>query len=461
MLSEATILRAAEAALSLTATTHYERNAMSDLKIGLASVCTTPDEPVWLHGYLTEHRFHPHDGVLHDLHARAMAFEDDDGERGVLIALDLCILRAPEARIVAQRLAQATGLPEERIILNLSHTHSGPIVGRSDLHRFPMSEEERANTVACTETLVDRLADVAAAALDDLRPARLSWGRGAVDFVRNRRKFDAKGNYTGMGPNPDGFTDPRVTVLRVDAPDGEVRALLCSLACHAVTLGPKNLKISSDYPGPARAGIEAAFPGAMALFVQGCGADANPEPRSTPDQVEWTERHGEALAAEVARVAEGPLEPVTGPIRAAQAWVDLPLRAMSREEAQAMAEGPGYYQYNAQRLLELMDAREAPATAYRAPVALWRFDDALTLVALPGETVSGYIPRIENALADGPVWVAGYCNEVFGYLPTARIIAEGGYEDRGLISEIGYFDPSVEDTVVGFVTQLAEEVRTQ
>ncbi|MDP6357407.1 MAG: neutral/alkaline non-lysosomal ceramidase N-terminal domain-containing protein [Planctomycetota bacterium] len=431
---------------------------MTDLRIGLASVCTTPEEPIWMHGYAGKIRQQPFGGKLHDLHAKAMAFEDAAGSQSVLITVDLCVLRKTEADRVAARIAERTGLSSDCVIVNLSHTHSGPMIGVVSDQRYPVPQDVLERIGVYTDRLVERLAEAAAAALANLRPAQLSWGRGRVGFVRNRRRFDDEGHYCGMGPNPDGFTDPRVTALRVDDPDGAPRALAFSLACHAVTFGPKNLKLSGDYPGFAQEMLEARQPGLQAMFIQGCGADANPEPRSVPDQLDWAQRQGQELADETERVADRDLEPIRGPLRTAHEWLDLPLRSMSRQELEAKAAGPEYAAHNAKRLLEQLDRGETPATTYRTPVVVWQFGEDLTLVALPGETVSGYIQLIEEALGPERLWVAGYSNEVFGYLPTASIVAEGGYEARGLVREVGVFAAEAEDVTVDAVRRLAREI---
>lgn len=430
----------------------------SALRVGLSSVVITPLEPVWLYGYATESRYAPFTGKVHDLHAKAVAFEDAGGARSVLVTVDLCVLRKRESERVMARIAERTGLPPERVIVNLSHTHSGPMIGTEDPDRIPLPFDMQERIRNYTDFLTEQLADAAADALADLRPAIVSWGRGKVGFVRNRRMFDADGRYCGMKPNPDGFTDPRVTVLRVDEPDGTPRALVCSLACHAVTLGPKNLLLCGDYPGFAKELLEARRPGVLAMFVQGCGADANSHPRSTPDQMDWAKRQGEELADEVERVAEGALQPVRGPIRAAHAWLDLPLRRMTREELEEAANGRESTAYNPRRMLKQMERGEGLATSYRTPIALWRFGDDLTLAALPGETVSGFIPHVEEIVGPERLWVAGYCNEVFGYLPTARIVEEGGYESRGLVFEIGLFDADAEEAVAEGIRCLAKEV---
>ncbi len=430
-------------------------NENHTLHIGLSTVCITPSEPVWLYGYATEKRYRPYEGIEHDLHAKALAIKDAHGHKTVLVTADLCVMRKPLAERVAARIARRTGLSPEDILVNLSHTHSGPMIGEEDPRRWPLPPEMRERIGRYTDTLVEYLAESAAGALADLRPARIAWGRGRVGFVRNRRMFDSEGNYSGMKPNPAGFTDPRVTVLRVDNPDGTPRALIGSLACHAVTLSHDNPRLCGDYPGFAKAALEARQPGVTALFVQGCGADANSHPRATPDQMEWAKRQGEELAREVERVAAGKLRPLRGPLRTARTVLDLPLRRRSRAQLETAAAGPESTAHNPRRILEQLDRGKTPAETHPAPITLWRFADDLVLVALPGETVSGYIPRMEQIFDPDRLWVAGYCNEVFGYLPTAQIVREGGYEDRGLVYEIGQFDAAAEDVVVDGVRRLA------
>ena len=437
--------------------TAADRDAAADWMVGLATVCTTPDVPVWMHGYACESRFHPFEGKLHDLHAKAMAIQDARGHVAVLITIDQCVIRAVEAKAVFDHITEVTGLDHSRVLLNFSHTHSGPIIGASDANRYPMTDAERQATLDYTETLTHKLADVVAAALASMAPARLSLGTGEADFVRNRRAFDEEGNYKGMAANPDGYTDPRVPVLRVDAPDGSPRALVFGLACHAVTLGADSLVLSGDYPGFAQQGLEEQFPGVQAMFVQGCGADANSHPRACPDQLEWVQKQGASLADEVARVAAGPLRPIRGPLSTALTWTDLPLQQIPRDKLQTMAEGPHWQSYNAKRMLELIDRGETPPTSYHAPLALWQFGDDLTLAGICGETVSGYGRLLEGMLGHDKLWVAGYCNEVFGYLPTAEIVAQGGYEARGPVADIGFFTADAQDVVAAAVREMAEK----
>ena len=430
-------------------------------RVGLARVCISPKKPVWLYGYAGEARFKPYEAVLDDLFATALAIQSGDAKPAVLITADLCVLRKPESEELCKVLMEKTGLERQQILLNWSHTHSGPMIGTSDMNRYPIKDVDLEATKAYTADLWQKLAGVAAEALAALEPARLSWSVGEIDFVANRRRFDSEGHYQGMGPNPAGHADRTVPVLRIDSPDGPLRALVFGTACHPVTLGGGSNKLSADFPGYARQYIEKAFPGVTTLFVQGCGADANPQPRSTSEQEKVVRRQGEQLGAEVCRVASGELQPIRGPLRVAFTMVDLPLEPVpSNAELAQRAKGPFWQSHNARRIIEAQSRGEPIPTHYSAPLALWRFGNDLTLAAISGEVVSDYSPLAAGALKPERVWVAGYCNEVFGYLPSARIVQEGGYETVGLVSaHIGQFSAEAEQVLLASLRRMSQSLR--
>jgi len=435
--------------------------ADDEWRVGLASVCITPEEPVWLYGYASKSRFCPFESVLDDIYARAMAIRHEDGEPVVLITADLCVLREPEETALCNVIMRKTGLARRQILLNWSHTHSGPMIGTSDLNRYPVPDGDLNEIKAYTEVLWNKLADVASAALADMKPASLSYGVGKVDFVKNRRRFDKEGKYRGMAPNPERYVDRSVAVLRIDDANGHLRGVVFGCACHAVTLGNTSNRLSGDYPGFARQYIERQHPGVQTLFVQGCGADANPDPRATGDQIQVVQRQGRALGAEVCRVMEGELQPIHGPLRAEFARVDLPMKPVPpREQLEQLAKGPFWQSHNARRILQAQDRGEPIPAHYRAPLALWQFGDDLTLVAISGEVVSDYVPLVAEGIGAERLWVAGYSNQVFGYLPSAKVVEEGGYESLGLVSaHIGWFSADAQDVLLAAVREMSHKVR--
>ncbi len=421
-------------------------------QVGLASVKITPDEPVRMSGYAS--RTQPSQGVALDLYAKAMAIEDHQKNRAVLVTSDVIGFRASFAEPTCRRISQKTGLRREQILLNSSHTHTGPVLSL-DEKGLDFPAEQAQATVKYTRWLQDRLVELVEESLRRLEPARLAWGTGVAAFVMNRREFTDRG--VRLGVNPRGLADRSVPVLRIDSPGGKLRGVLFGAACHNTTLTGKHRQISGDFAGYAQVQIERAHRDVQALFMQGCAGDANPFPRGSE---EIARLHGRSLGDEVLRVLEADLQPVRGPLRTRLRQVALPLApAPSREQIEALARGRGgWRQFVARKMRETLDSGRKLPTSYTAPISVWQFGQDLTLVALPGEVVVDYVSMLETALGPRRLWIAAYSNDVFGYLPSTKVIAEGGYETRGLYAGgIGFFSTKAPDTLVKAVGDLARK----
>ena len=314
--------------------------------------------------------------------------------------------------------------------------------------------ESRPKLEAYIAEMEDKIVSAARKALRDLRPARMRWGRGVAKFVMNRREFTERG--VVLGTNAAGPADRTVPVLRVDGADGRPIAVVFGAGSHCTTLTGRNMRVSGDYAGYAQQFLESRRPGVQAMFLTGCAGDANPHPRGTLD---LARRHGSELAGEVDRVMEQALEPVRGPLRTRFRQVDLPLQAFTRDQIERMREGaPSYRRFFTAGALARLGRGDSLLTSYKAPFALWQFASDLTLVAFSGETVVDYVRLVESALGPLKLWVSGYSNDVFGYLPTTRILEEGGYETRGLYVDYGLFEPGVEKVVMRAVEEMARQV---
>src|SRR5207302_1895398 len=315
------------------------------------------------------------------------------------------------------------------------------------------SAADSERTVAYTKRLQNQIVEVVAEAAGKLQPAKLSWGTGVVHFVMNRREFTVERGVI-LGVNPRGLADRSVPVLRIDAPDGRLLAVVCGAACHNTTLGAQDYEISGDYTGHAQRLIEEQHPGALAMFVQGCAGDANPYPRGSHA---IALDHGQELSREVGRVLATKLTPVRGPLNVAFGQAALPLAPPpGREQLEKMATAKGATAGVAQAMLAKLNRGEKLPTDYKTPLAVWQFGDELTLVALPGEVVVDFVRMLEDALGPNRLWVSAYNFDVFGYLPSARVLREGGYETRGLYSGgPGLFAPDAEQALVAKVRELA------
>jgi len=420
-------------------------------RAGFARARITPTEPIVLGGYAN--RQEPYRRVIQDLHVKALALEDGRGFRVVLLTCDVLGFRAPAATAILDRICAQSGLERSQILLNSSHTHTAPAPS------LPLGTIVNATGTTSWERyhqrLLDSVVETALSALADLRPAKLSHGSGIATFVMNRREPTPQG--IKLGFNPRGPADRSVPVLRVADVNGTLRGIVFGAACHATTIPPRDNEVTGDYPGFAQDYLENQFPGVQAMFMQGFGGDAGPYPSG---RLDYARQHGATLGAEVKQVLEGTsLVEVHGPLKTAQVFADLPLAApLSRREIEALTASPQLWQKAAaSHMLMQLEKGVVPLTTYRAPFTLWQFGQDLTLVALPGEVVGDYVAGIERVLGPLRLWLSGYNNDVFGYLPSARVLREGGYETRGLYSG-ERFDPAVEEHAIGVVRELARSV---
>ncbi|MDD4026301.1 MAG: hypothetical protein PHN85_10325 [Kiritimatiellae bacterium] len=94
------------------------------------------------------------------------------------------------------------------------------------------------------------------------------------------------------------------------------------------------------------------------------------------------------------------------------------------------------------------------------PQAL-RFGDGLTILFLSGEVVVDYSLRVKREYPANSLLVAGYCNEVQCYIPSLRVLREGGYEANDSMiyyGQPGSFTADVEETVFGAIREVMKAV---
>lgn len=388
---------------------------------GAARVDITPPGPIWMAGYSARNK--PSEGAFAPIYAKALALQDARGHRAVIVTTDLIGLPREITDVVSARAIDQYKLDRSAIAFNSSHTHTGPVV-RGNLSVIgAQSPGQKEAVAAYGEALKDKLFAAIGAALADLSPAVLSFDYGKASFAANRRQFTDKGVVIGV--NPNGPVDHKVPVLRVTAPNGKVRAILFGYACHNTTLTAEFFKISGDYAGFAQADVESRFPGAVALFIQLCGGDQNPNPRS---KLDLAQQHGASLAAEVARVALSPMRPVSGRLRSAYIMADLPFAPHTRAQYESEARESNIYKARrAELMLKLYDQGREPRRL-QYPVQAIRFAKGFSLLTLGGEVVIDYSLWAQRTWPDANLVVAGYSNDVMCYIPSARVLREGGYE---------------------------------
>ena len=431
--------------------------APGEFQAGVASKVISPPGPIWMAGYAARTR--PSDEVLHDLHAKVLALRDERGERLVIVTADLIALPRDLCNAVAERAKKKHGLERRQVLFNASHTHAGPVVWRNLDFLLEGGPAEREKVVRYRDRLADDLTELIDKALSDLRPATLAVGHGRVGFAVNRRQRTDKG--FRLGVNPAGPVDHDVPVLRIASPDGKVRAVLFGYACHNTTQGGDNYRINGDYAGFAQAEIEKAMPGTTAMFMILCGGNQNPGPRGT---TQIAQKYGQALGGEVKRVLDGELKTIRPAIRTAFGEVELefsqPTRAWLEEEAKSTNR---FRKRRAEAVLAAMDAGK-PMRHLAVPVQAASLGERLAIVAMGGEVVVEYALRLKRAFPGMDLVVAGYSNDVPAYIPSKRMLSEGGYEPTESMIYYGHpgpFAENVEETMIAACRRVLAAVGCQ
>lgn len=393
---------------SVCGTSRGEPPAEATWKVGVAQTKITPERRLPMAGYAG--RKEPAEGTEQDLYGKAIAIEDQAGNRVLWITLDLIGVNSQLRTAVTEKIAQAHKIPAASVLLNASHTHCGPAYTRDDAKDY-------------FDSLQSSLVELGGRAVQALEPATLSYSHARASVAMNRRTPTESGFRNH--PNPAGPVDHSVPVLSARRPDGTLFAVVFGYACHNTTMGFR--RWLGDYAGYAQEYLQADHPGVTALFMMGCGGDQNPYPRS---ELKYAQLHGRTLATAV----EAALE-VNQRTTRHQHLVKGPLRAALQTVALEFADGREDFQY---------------------PVQVVRFGDDLTLVALGSEVVIDYALRLKGELAEKhgkAIWIAGYSNVYSGYIPSRRVLLEGGYE-----AQSRPWRPTLEERIVGKVHELVTEL---
>ena len=426
--------------------------SLNEWRAGVAKAIITPKQPMWMAGYAG--RTAPSEGTLHDLWAKALVLEDGSGQRAVLLSFDLSGMPKSMSDRVRDQLKEKFQLSRDQILMNFSHTHSGPVLRDYLYHIYPLDDGEVEKIENYSDQLELIIIDLVEEALNSLEPAQLYTGAGVSRFQVNRRnniEATLASRNDLSGPN-----DYAVPVIKVVGRSGEVKAIAFAYACHPTVLSEN--KWSGDYAGYTQSELESAFPGATALFFQGAGGDQNPLPRRT---VTLAKQYGKELAAAVERVLHEEMTPLVSNLTLSYSEIDLPLNELlSKEDLSKMVnETTGHYRAWARMFFDRVDQGESIEDSYPYPIQAWKLGDQL-IISLGGEPVIDYAIRIKEKYGPG-TFVFGYSNDVMAYIPSARVLAEGGYEGATSQMAVGLpatWKPATEGIILKEIERLVSEI---
>ena len=237
---------------------------MANLQAGFARVDVTPPLGIEISGYFVE-RFAS--GILDALEASALALRCGD-DQAILIALDNLMIDKETMHAYRAVIAERTGVKAEAVFIACSHTHTGPLVGKSELDENKYGEKEYG------DYLGRKLCDCAVMAVRDMTDAKMGYAVGCAPHIAFVRRFRMKDGSIRTNPgvnNPDivapiGDVDERVNVLRFVrkcAPD----IVIANFGVHPDVVGGD--EISADFPRFVRETTEAALDNVRCMFFNG------------------------------------------------------------------------------------------------------------------------------------------------------------------------------------------------
>ncbi len=441
-------------------------------KVGVAVAEITPKELGWMAGYAA--RKGPAEKVLEPIFAKAITMEDEESNRLVIVTMDLIGVPRPFRDEVEAALQSKFDLPGHALLINASHTHSGPMIrvyappgGNGEVKaayaNVPEEQQELRvkQTLEYLEFLKEKVVGIVDEAFKSAAPSTMLWSKSRCGFAINRRLPATAGKWKNS-PNPEGPVDHEVPVLQVKSrEDGKLKAVLFGYSCHATVLSL--MEISGDWPGYAQRYFEEDHPGVVAMFVNGCSGDQNPYPRR---MLRFAQRHGQSMATAIEAALGTPAVSLEGPLRSDLSWVDIAYQQPPGKEALKAKTGSTdkYEARHAAFLLEVLEQGGELPTSYPVPVQVFRFGNKMTMATLGGEVVVDYSLRLKKELSEltgeDPVWVAGYSNDVMTYIPSERVLKEGGYEGgeamrfaRSTIHPAPW-ESGIEDQLVGEIVRM-------
>ncbi len=250
---------------------------MNTLSAGFARVDITPMRDIPIAGYFIKREAN---GVLDPLHASALALEAG-GKTLVMISVDILEIQTPIADRYRKAISEKTGLPTEALFIHSTHTHTAPYVSSAAAANAGYADDKK--TLALVDEycafLEKRLVDVALAASEDMKPARIGCGKATAKGVSFLRRYRMKDGSVRTNPginNPDivssfGEPDADVNVLRFDR-EGDSIALV-NFPNHPDVIG--GTKISADWPGFLVTTLEKTLDNTKCIFFNGAQGDVN------------------------------------------------------------------------------------------------------------------------------------------------------------------------------------------
>jgi hypothetical protein len=398
--------------ISFSLQTTFSQETQGSLRAGVAKTDITPEFPVMLYGYAS--RKTPSEGVHDRLSARAIVFENS-GKKVVFVSSDLGSYGDSVYLVFRKSIMEKFNLKESELFLSTIHSHSSPVLTLR-------TREADASNNKYTNELHQKLLTLIGEAISNLQPVHTATGVGYSPVGSNRREMTSDGSIT-LGRNPYGPTDKEVLVMKVAEEDGTPVAAVFDYATHSTSLGASNMLISGDVLGLSAQFVEKFLGDEVVTPVfAGASGDIDPWYRILPGfntERGWIPEPvllGTLLGEEVVHVFNNIKEVSPGgKISTSFTTLECPAKKTDKPD---------------------------PAKKATVPVNITvaRIGDDVAFVGLNLEVFNEIGMAIKEGSPFRHTFILTHCNGSSGYLPTAKVYKEGGYEVGATRFEIGSDD---------------------
>lgn len=312
------------------------------VRLGLATIDVTP--PIGIYHRLWGAASHERaSGIHRPLRADVLAIGTSSGTEidHLRLQLDHVGFVDSQHRGFIRQIQQATGVPEDRIVISCSHTHSG---GWYVPDRIPLPGGELIE--GYLKSLGEKLQMCVRQAIADVSPAVLEYSTARCGMAADRNCWDDERKIHVCGYNPGVPSPDVVTVARISRPGGALRGSIVHYACHPTTLGWESSVISPDFIGTLREVVEKQT-GTTCVYFQGASGDLGPRDGFVGDPA-VADRNGRAVGFAALSALEllGPPETTfeyAGPVVSGAtlgAWKHVGLTEAERKSSSELRGGP-------------------------------------------------------------------------------------------------------------------------
>ncbi len=446
---------------------------------GGAASDITPSEPILLAGYM---RDKPANSSRNSIHCKAAWLGAEDGTSAVFVNADIIGFSRALVDRVKNEVSERHAIPRENILLSATHNHSGPSIKGVLPLFYDLDTVQEQRIADYADFLVERITGCVSRAATAAEPCAIRFCSTLAGFGVNRRRVIPDRRHLPT------VIDQDVPILSAWNQAGALRGLLFGYACHATVMFD-NL-IDGDYSSYAQTILEQEHPGCTAIFLAGCGGDVNPLPRRCQ---ELAASYGYILSMAVIDALASPqIELAEATLVGNYSEVDLPLepapsldelRLRRREETllgnvRAEHFTPAPTDFSEEELASLfyrsvaaerrklehqiaLHERGIVPKSIPYPIQILDLGGKVKLIGLAGEPVCEYALRLKEQHGFMRAWPLGYCNELLGYIPSDRVLREGGYEGRTSMAEYGWcspFSPGIENAILSNVAATIEDL---